>query len=98
MGPYDHRSNLRQGGKLIASELMSAEADLCAELAQRFFDFGVGYVGIDIAYPYVLEFNIANPGGVSYIHEITGIDYTPVVIDRVLSAMNIQTLSSPQGS
>ncbi len=89
IGPYDHRSNLRQGGTLEAAELIPAEADLCARLAQRFFDYGVGYVGIDIAYPYILEFNIANPGGVSYIHEVTGIDYTPVVIERVLSAMGI---------
>ncbi len=89
LGSKDHRSNLRQGGKVDVSDLTPEETDLCSLLAQRFFDFGVGYVGIDISYPYVVEFNIANPGGVSYIDEVAGIDYTPVVIDRVLAAMNI---------
>ena len=91
MGPHDHRSNLRQGGKLVAVELTPAEENLCTEVARRFLANGVSYVGIDIAYPYILEFNIANPGGVSYIHEVTGIDFTPVVIDRVLAAMHISS-------
>lgn len=85
----EHRANCAQGGKLEEAHLTEAEASFCADLAQRFLEYGVRFVGIDLAYPYVLEFNIANPGGISHIHDITGINYAPLTIERVLASLGL---------
>jgi len=89
MGGREHRANYAQGGTLHMAELTSEEAKLCTLLARRFHEYGVNFVGIDLAYPYVLEFNISNPGGLSEIRAFTGQDLTSLIIERILAALAI---------
>lgn len=90
MANAEHRANLNQGGALEAVDLTQEETSLCTTLAERFLEYGVRFVGLDLAYPYVLEFNIANPGAISHTHEVTGVNFAPLVIARVLSSLGIE--------
>lgn len=80
----DHRSNVTQGGKFFAIELSKEEHILCTKLAQRLLDNGVGFIGLDISYPYVLEFNIVNPGGLFDAMLVSEINSTPRAVDCIL--------------
>ncbi|MEC2346816.1 hypothetical protein P9H28_22350 [Paenibacillus barengoltzii] len=86
LAPDDHRSNITQGGSFFQSELNAEEQRLCDIVAKRLLDVGVGYVGLDISYPYVLEFNMVNPGGIDDIFEWTGVDITKDVIQSIIHA------------
>lgn len=61
--PHDHRSNLVQGGKPIAVDLHSGEVALAELIGNKLIARGVHFIGIDMAYPYILELNMAYPGG-----------------------------------
>jgi glutathione synthase len=80
----DHRSNMTQGGKCFAVELSPEEHTMCAQIARRVLDNGVGFIGLDIAYPYILEFNIVNPGGLQDTMLVTNINSAPKVVDCIL--------------
>jgi glutathione synthase len=83
----DHRSNMTQGGTPVAADLDAREMELCGGIAQRLSAHGVNFVGVDLAYPYVLEFNIVNPGGLQRVQALTGVDHTPGAIDLILRAV-----------
>lgn len=83
----DHRSNLTQGGRLIAAGLSEDEYRLCSALGVRLRQWGVNFIGLDLAYPYVLEFNIVNPGGLYDAHLVTGVDHTQAAIDAILTSV-----------
>lgn len=61
--PDDHRSNITQGGKPISVDLNRAEIELAELISKKLMAHGINFVGIDMAYPYILEINMENPGG-----------------------------------
>lgn len=66
----DHRSNYTHGGRLVSvGELTSDELSLSEDLARRLLDNGICFGGIDMAYPYVLEVNLVNPGGLVNVQD-----------------------------
>jgi glutathione synthase len=77
----DHRTNIMQGASIETCELTSQEADYCIKLGAFLKDFGAGFVGLDLAYPWVIEFNVINPGGLLTIEELTGHDLTATILD-----------------
>lgn len=80
----DHRSNLFQGGQSYTTDLTPPEEEMCAQLAQPLLAHGVGYIGLDISYPYVLEFNMVDPGGLARVLVLTGINYASKTIDCIV--------------
>ncbi len=80
MPSNDHRVNLAQSGQaqitgLSAAERALAEAAACSLLAE-----GVRFAAVDIAGPWIIEYNLANPGGLSTLANLTGDDPTPAVV------------------
>ncbi|MDP5274863.1 ATP-grasp domain-containing protein [Chengkuizengella axinellae] len=86
MPENDHRSHDFHGGSIAEYTLTSEEQSFCEMLAKRLLDNGISFVGIDMSYPYLLEFNIVNPGGVESVESVTGIDHTDEVIEAILNA------------
>lgn len=70
-GP-DHRANLSAGAHALCHTLTTAERRIVQRVAAFLRDRGVRFAAIDIAGPYVLEYNIANPGGMETIARLTG--------------------------
>ena len=81
--PSDHRGNLHAGANPERANLGADELDLAQTLAHRLLRQGVGFAAIDMAWPYVLEINLANPGWLETYERLTGEDLSPKVVDAL---------------
>lgn len=63
-------TNLAAGARATRCELTDEETDACAELARDLAVGGVNYAGIDLVYPWLIEINVANPGGLRSLVEL----------------------------
>lgn len=72
--PDDHRSNITQGAKPISVDLRSGEIELAELIGKKLMSYGINFVGIDMAYPYILELNLDNPGGLYDAMLASGVD------------------------
>ncbi|MFB6464079.1 RimK family alpha-L-glutamate ligase [Bradyrhizobium tunisiense] len=86
--PDDHRSNITQGGRLVSVDLHSGEVELAELIGHKLMAHGINFVGIDMAYPYVLEFNIANTGGLYDAQLASGIDRSDQVAELLIGYFN----------
>ena len=68
----DHRVNLTLGGHAETVVLSRDETTLAIAAARQLLDHGVRFVAVDLAYPWIVEFNLANPGGLETIERLTG--------------------------
>ena len=59
------------------------EMAYCKEIGAFLKSHGAEFVGLDLAYPYVIEFNVINPGGLLTIESINGLDLTASIIDKI---------------
>ena len=83
----DHRSNATLGARFEKLELTAEEDRFVRALGKRMMDLGIFYSGIDLAYPYVIEVNMVNPGGLSYHRRATGEDKSSEAVNTVLAAL-----------
>ena len=79
----DHRTNLIQGAASEACELTQKESAYCKKLAEWLKTIGANYVGMDMVYPWIIEFNIINPGGLITIEGLTRENLAPRIIDQL---------------
>lgn len=80
----DHRTNIMQGARTEACELTDDEAEYATRIGKFLLHFGAEFAGMDLAYPWVIEFNVINPGGLLTIEQLTGEDLTPAILDRIV--------------
>ena len=83
----DHRTNLSQGGVAEPCELTPDEAAYCNRLAAILLERGAWLAGIDLAFPWLIEVNVINPGGLTTIESLTGRDRSRDVLNAVLAAL-----------
>jgi hypothetical protein len=81
----DFRTNLGLDGRPVASELTARERDRVTGIIDELAAAGVGFAAIDTAGDYLMEVNLANPGGLATLAGIYGHDFAPVVV-RALTA------------
>lgn len=81
----DHRSNIAQGGKPIPVELHSAEVELAELIGRKLMEYGINFVGLDMAYPYIIDLNLTNPGGLYDAKLATGKDQSDQVAELIIS-------------
>ncbi len=84
----DHRTNQMHGADIAPCELTKDERLYCERIGQFLVSHGTEFVGVDLAFPYVIEFNVVNPGGLLTIESLTGTDLTSVIIDRIIDRDN----------
>ena len=77
--PGDIRSNLAAGGRPERHVLSDPERELAQQVAGRLAAAGVGFAAADFAGPYLIETNVANPGGLATLEALTGTDLAPRV-------------------
>jgi glutathione synthase len=63
LAPDDHRGNVAQHAEMQLGEASEEEVALAEAIAARLLHHGIRFAGIDMAYPYVFEVNLVNPGG-----------------------------------
>ena len=79
----DHRTNLLQGANSEACELTEDERNCCNEIGVFLTSMGANYVGLDMVYPWIIEFNVINPGGLITIEQLTGENLAPQIISQL---------------
>ena len=79
----DHRTNIAAGATYQSCTLTPAEMAYCRQIGKFLLAEGASFVGLDLAYPYVVECNVINPGGLVTIESVSGEDLTGRVIDNI---------------
>lgn len=85
----ENRSNISQGGKLTSAELNNEETEMCELIGEALLEKGIRFVGIDISFPYLLEFNIVNPGGLYDCYLSSGKNNSKLGIYNILSFFDL---------
>jgi glutathione synthase len=83
----DDRANTTLGTRFEAMTLTPEEDQFIRRLGKRLMELGIHYSGIDLAYPYVMELNLVNPGGLNYSFRATGVDQSSVAVNQVLESL-----------
>lgn len=83
IGAYAKTGNVTAGAVPRAAELSPEETELALRVVARLNAQGARFAGIDLAWPYVFEANIANPGGLATLEALTGVDQAPRVVEAV---------------
>ncbi|MGW7090425.1 ATP-grasp domain-containing protein [Streptomyces sp. NPDC054871] len=74
LAPGEHRGNTAHRARCAETELTADEHELCTRIGARLREHGIRFAGIDLAYPYVFEFNVVNPGGLDERIDVLGLD------------------------
>ncbi|MGF7152861.1 glutathione synthase [Novosphingobium gossypii] len=83
-GEGEFRSNLAVGGSAEASELTSAEEEICAALGPELKARGLVFVGIDvIGGKWLTEINVTSPTGIVAIDRFNGTDTGARIWDAI---------------
>jgi glutathione synthase len=83
----DHRANVTLGNAFEGLSLSPEEDAFCRALGRSLMQEGVYFTGIDLAYPFVLELNLANPGGLNYSLRATGVDQSVEAVRLLMTAL-----------
>ncbi|MEM1229692.1 MAG: hypothetical protein AAGI15_04085 [Pseudomonadota bacterium] len=73
-------ANLSAGGQAAPCELAAEERRLAGKVADELMAQGVGFAAIDLVSPYLMEVNIANPGGLKTLAGLTDDDPADAVV------------------
>ncbi|WBL77855.1 RimK family alpha-L-glutamate ligase [Bradyrhizobium xenonodulans] len=83
--PDDHRSNIVLGGKPVPADLHQDEIGLAESIGRKLMAHGINFAGIDMAYPYIIEINLVNPGGLYDLQLASGVDRSDKVAELIIA-------------
>ena len=83
IGAYAKTGNVTAGAVPRGTELSREETELALRVLARLNARGARFAGIDLAWPYVFEANVANPGGLATLEALTGVDPAPRVVEAL---------------
>ncbi|MFF4920653.1 MULTISPECIES: ATP-grasp domain-containing protein [unclassified Kitasatospora] len=83
----DNRANATVGARYEPLRLTPEEDEFVRKLGKRLMDHGIFWAGLDLAYPYVIEVNLENPGGLGYHQRLTGEDHSAKAVNTALAAL-----------
>lgn len=82
----EFRGNHAVGSKIAPLDISEDARALSQKIGEELRDFGINYIGIDLAYPYIVEYNLTNPGGLNAHRWATGEDVALKACELVLAA------------
>ena len=77
------RANLAQMANAEKTTLEGAAANLVATIQQDLIDNRIGFAAIDTVGQWLMEVNIANPGGLGTLNRLFDADVGPKVVQAV---------------
>jgi glutathione synthase len=81
----DHRTNVSTGAAIELCDLNDAEREYCETIGAFLVSQGAQFVGLDLAYPWVIEFNVVTPGGIQTIIDLGGEDLSAKIISEIFA-------------
>ena len=82
----DHRGNLHQEAEASLCTLTAEEKAACERVGKYLLEKGVYFTGLDMAWPYLVEWNVLNPGGIGTIDRLGGGNLAKTAILNVLAS------------
>ena len=82
--PFDHRGNLAAKSAPTTTSLETNEEELARMCARELQQMNICFATLDMAYPYILDINIANPGWLETFEELTGQDLTLQLVNSII--------------
>jgi glutathione synthase len=79
-----HRNNLHAGATAVPCRLSEHEINLCQNIGDFYRKTGAVFMGIDLVYPFVIEINVVNPGGIKTTLDISGKNHAHKLINSIL--------------
>lgn len=73
------RANLEANANIAATTLTTTQAALTSQVALELREQGARFAAIDLVEEYLLEVNVANPGGLASLEELYGRDFSTEV-------------------
>lgn len=97
----DHRSNISAGGGVemaVPNEMALRIAEI---VGPKLIDDGMYLTGLDIAGDKMMELNVDTPGGINFMEDLSGVDFSGAIIDDLERKARLQkqyggTLSNRQ--
>ncbi|MEC9067201.1 MAG: glutathione synthase [Pseudomonadota bacterium] len=86
----DHRSNISAGGSV---EMMAPDEDaltIAEIVGPKLIDDGMYLAGLDVAGDKMMELNVDTPGGVSFMEDLSGVDFSGAIIDDLERKVRLQ--------
>ncbi len=78
------RANLATGGHALPGVPEGREVAVVTEVKRRLLARGVGFAAIDTSGSYLVEVNVANPGGLGTLNEVYARDFGAQVVTSIL--------------
>lgn len=85
----DHRANLAADAHAERKSLAPDERALAQRCADWLATEGVAFAAIDLAGRWIVEFNIANPGGLGTLERLEGVDFASTVVGAIARGRGI---------
>jgi glutathione synthase len=82
----DFRTNLAHGATAQPTTLHDGERALVETVAGELLQEGVGFAAVDTVFPYLIEVNLANPGGLATLAALYGRDCSGDVAAALVAA------------
>lgn len=79
----DFRANLAGGGSAARTALTPPERTLVEGLARELAANDIGFAAVDTVFPFLMEVNLANPGGLATLESLYGEDPTDEVVSAI---------------
>lgn len=76
-------SNLATGGRPERGALTPAQRALVAPIARDLAEQGAGFAAVDTVSEYLMEVNVANPGGLETLETLEGTDHSDAVVQAI---------------
>jgi glutathione synthase len=86
----DHRSNISAGGGV---EMMAPDENALAIaeiVGPKLIDDGMYLAGLDIVGDKMIELNVDTPGGISFMEDLSGVDFSGAIMDDLERKVRLQ--------
>ena len=86
----DHRSNISAGGGVEMQSPDETALSIAEIVGPKLIDDGMYLTGLDIAGDKMMELNVDTPGGISFMEDLSGVDFSGAIIDDLERKVRLQ--------
>lgn len=86
----DHRSNISAGGGVEMQTPDETALTIAEVVGPKLIDDGMYLTGLDIAGDKMMELNVDTPGGISFMEDLSDVDFSGAIIDDLERKVRLQ--------
>lgn len=86
----DHRSNISAGGGVEMVEPDETALRIAEIVGPKLIDDGMYLTGLDIAGDKMMELNVDTPGGINFMEDLSGVDFSGAILDDLERKVRLQ--------